>query len=92
MVNTPTNGFRDEIFVCHCNSTEHQIVFNYDKEDNLVYCNIHLTGGSFWQRLKGGLKYIFGYRSKYGDWDEFIWKAEHAGKLQQLADTLRKKI
>ncbi|HBY54300.1 MAG TPA: hypothetical protein DEH15_17900 [Marinilabiliales bacterium] len=57
-----------------------------DIEDNLVYCHIHLINKSFWNRLKSGIKYIFGYHCRYGHWDEFIWRPEHADKLRELAD------
>ena len=36
-----------------------------------------------------GIKYIFGHRSKYGDFDEFIIKPEDADKLQRATDYLR---
>lgn len=78
------------VFICECSSTEHQIVVNYDFDDNIVYCHIHLTNQSFWNRLKSGIKYIFGYHCRYGHWDEFIWKPEHATKLRELADLLSK--
>jgi hypothetical protein len=41
-----------EIFVCDCNSREHQIVFQYDFDDNYVYCHIHLSQYSFGKGLR----------------------------------------
>ena len=78
------------LLICDCNSCEHQIIIEHDKEDNLLYCNIFLIKRNFWNRLKIGLKYILGYKSKYGHFDEFIFKAEHANKLRELADLLEK--
>lgn len=78
-----------EIFVCECSSAEHQIVFDYDKEDNLVYCHIHLANHSLWNRIKQGIKYILGYKCRYGHWDEFIWKIEHADKLLEIGNKLK---
>ena len=86
--NTESSAF--SIFVCECSSMEHQIVHRYDADDNIVYCLIYLTNRSFWRRLKFGIKYIFGYHCRYGHWDEFIWKSEHATKLRELADLLSK--
>jgi hypothetical protein len=42
-----------------------------------VYVHVHLVRRSFWYRLKYGLKYIFGYKSRYGAWDEFILDNSH---------------
>ena len=79
------------ILVCYCSSREHQIVVQYDKEDNQVYCHIHLSNyDSFWKRLKNGFMYIFGYKSKYGHFDEFIFKPEHSDKLKEISDILSK--
>jgi hypothetical protein len=79
-----------QVFVCECSSMEHQIVFSYDADENQVYCLIYLTSYSFWNRLKSGMKYIFGYHCRYGHWDEFIWKPEHAHKLRELSELLLK--
>ena len=78
------------ILICECNSTEHQIVFDYDSEEKTVYCHIHLVKYGLFRRMKAGVKYIFGHKCKYGHWDEFIFKPEHAVKLRELADLLEK--
>lgn len=79
-----------EILVCACHSVEHQVVISYDEEDNQAYISIHLVPlYSFWKRFVHGIKYIFGYRCKYGDFDEFLFKEEHAEKLQELVEKLK---
>jgi hypothetical protein len=62
---------------------------SYDEEDNNVYCHIHLVQHGFWKRLKAGLKYIFGYKCRFGQWDEFIFKAEDSEKLFKFAEKLK---
>lgn len=79
------------ILICDCNSSEHQIIFNYDSEDNIVYCNIHLVKKGFLKRLLIGIKYIFGHKSRFGEWDEFILKPEHSKELKRLYKLLNKK-
>lgn len=79
------------ILLCKCGSREHQIIVEYDASENEVYCSIHLIKYGFWRRLKAGLKYIFGYKCRFGQWEEFIWKPEHADKLRELADLLSRK-
>ena len=65
----------EELFICSCGSMEHQAFMWRDDsyEDEPLYLEIHLTTyRSFWQRLKYGLKYAFGYKSQFGAWDELI--------------------
>ena len=85
-----TNPVLPAVLICDCSSREHQIIIEYDKEDNQVYCNIHLVNYGFFRRLKAGLKYIFGYKCRYGQWDEFIFKPEHANQLRELSELLSK--
>lgn len=76
------------VLICSCNSTEHQIVFHKSSGNDWfppeVYAHVHLVRRSFWYRFKYGLKYIFGYKSKYGAWDEFILDKSHIEDLQTI--------
>jgi len=48
-----------------------------------MFIRIHLCKRPFWQRVKYGIKYIFGYKSKYGAFDEIITsKKEFQQKLK----------
>ena len=59
-------------------------------EDNELYVYIHLTTHrNFFQRFMYGLKYAFGYKSKFGAWDEFIFSKEDESVL---LDYLLKKL
>lgn len=94
------NENRKDLLICECNSTDHQIIFIYEYEDELdeknnivrsypmCFAHVHLAKFPFWKRFKYGIKYIFGYQSKYGAFDEFIFKPEDATKLQDLVDHL----
>ena len=33
---------KKELFICECNSIEHQIVMSYFEDEKEVYCNVHL--------------------------------------------------
>jgi len=73
-----------QIMICECNSLEHQVTFWYDEEDDLLYNEIHLTTyRNFFKRLWCGLKYTFGYRSRYGAWDSTMFKPEDLVKLRK---------
>jgi hypothetical protein len=88
---------KQDLIICECHSTEHQIILSYSEDTDdkgnvypMCYAHIHLNKHGFWQRLKHGVKYIFGYRSRYGDFDEFIFNPKDAQKLQELVDYLNK--
>ena len=89
LVNYYLADMEQEFFICQCNSPEHQLIFNYFKDDKFGDVTIHLVPDTFWRRIKNAIKYIFGYRSKYGDFDEFIFKKEDANKLQSVVDYLK---
>lgn len=55
-----------------------------------VYIHPYLTTHkSFWKRLVAATKYVFGYKTKYGDWDEFLFDPSDADKLQEVVNYLR---
>ena len=83
-----------DILICECHSTEHQLVFLYEEDEetgNMCYVHVHLTKLPFWKRIKYAFRYIFGYQCRYGAFDEFILNPDDAPKIQKLADYLSKK-
>lgn len=79
----------EEIMLYACNSTEHQFVFLKDSDKKCIYVHTFLNNGSFWSRLKAGLKYIFGYKCRYGHFDEFILSEKHSEKLIEMGNFLK---
>lgn len=78
------------IIICECHSPEHQVLFWYDDEDDELYCEVHLSDQPFFRRLWGGLKYIFGYKSRYGNWDNTIFSPENCKKLRDYLNKYHK--
>ena len=83
--------------ICSCCSYEHQVHFNYWEEtgdDGTVgremFMQIHLADRPFWQRLKHGLAYIFGHKSRFGEFDEIILSGKHAEAFREIADRREK--
>jgi hypothetical protein len=70
---------------CTCGSDEHQINFRYFEEEDLesmVYVSIHLKPESnLFKRFLRAFKYFFGYRSKFGDFDEIILDNEKCKRI-----------
>jgi len=72
--------------VCECNSTEHIVIFQVvDGYEDEIDVEIHLTPRPFFERIWYGLKYIFGYRCKFGDFDEILLDKN---KLKELLKSL----
>lgn len=85
-----------DILICECHSTEHQLVVNYSEDESpngvkypMVYIHTHLNKRPFFQRLKYGLKYIFGYQCWYGAFDEFIINPNDVNKIEEIIQYLK---
>jgi len=87
-----------DVLICSCNSDEHQYLIYYSDNESpngQVSPTVHIhpyliTHKSFWKRVVVGIKYMFGYKTKYGHWDEFMFDPSDADKLQDVVDYLRK--
>lgn len=88
-----------DVVICECHSDEHQYIFYYSEEEiedgktvPMVYVHPHLiTYKSFWERVVAAVKYVFGHRTKYGNWDEFMISPKDADKFQEIVNYLKRK-
>lgn len=75
---------------CSCGSSEHMLRFSYILADiensSEMYCHVYLIDQSFWRRLINGFKYIFGYKSRYGDFTEVIIPEVSAAQLHHYLE------
>ena len=75
---------------CDCSSVEHKIYLNVDKagifDDNepTIYVHYFLEAEVWYKRLILGIKYIFGYKSKYGHFGESIWTKKQAMQVKDI--------
>jgi hypothetical protein len=58
------------LYVCKCFSLQHSFVVSADDED--LFIEVHLTPLPFWQRVRNAVGYVFGRRSRYGDFEEVL--------------------
>jgi hypothetical protein len=79
----------EKLIRCMCHSPEHQLIIDYDEEDNIAYIEYHLCPLPFFQRIKHAAKYIFGHRSIYGDFDEVLVDKEYADYFIELGTKLK---
>lgn len=78
-----------EVFICECHSHEHQFIIRKFEDDNEVYLTVHLTKQPILRRLKYAFRYIFGYQSRFGAFDEIILNPDDADRLQKVVDSLK---
>ena len=80
-----------EFFECACHSDEHTLKFSYDAEDHQLYTSVYLNQyQNVFRRVWVAIKYVLGYRSKYGHWDCFIMQPQDAERLRSLLDRMAK--
>ena len=65
---------------CACHSIEHTIHL-IAIGDNEVSMNLFLSDVPWYLRVLRGVKYIFGYKSIFGHFDEFIIDKDAASKM-----------
>ena len=89
-VKTDYNISQPELISCDCHSPDHMFTFSYDADDDpmwrAAYLSIHLKSGNFGERFIRALKYLFGYKSHYGDFDEVILGERQLVRLKALVD------
>lgn len=74
---------------CQCCSPEHTLKFIYDDIDKELYTEIYLGQyHGFWGRIILAIKYIFGYKCKYGMFDCFIFKNSDITNLRKLLEKI----
>ena len=79
-----------EYFECQCTSPEHTLRFNYDEENNEITTEIRLIQyHNIFKRIWISIKYIFGYKCKYGIWDCWIMKNEDCKGLKELLNKVQ---
>jgi len=81
-----------EYFTCECYSDEHTLRFSYIKDPNYleVYTSVYIgRPGGFFKRLWSFIKYVFGHRCKYGDFDCFCLNPKDINKLIRLLRAYR---
>ena len=77
-----------QFFECQCNSDEHTLRFILDKDDKEIYTHVFLHQYSFITRVHIAIRYIFGYKCKYGHWDSFLLKPEDAKRLIDMLEKI----
>jgi hypothetical protein len=84
-----------EYFECTCHSYEHAVTFTLalDDDDPGIYLSVYMDNRrGFWRRLWYGLRYAFGYQSRYGAFGNWTLQIEDAARLRGLLDRLIERL
>lgn len=77
--------YDQEFFTCICNSDEHTLRFILDPEDGEIFVSAFLDEWPYWYvRVWRAIKYVFGYKCKYGHWDSFIMDYDDYNRFHEL--------
>lgn len=74
---------REFLINCDCNSDEHAMIWRYDPDIQMYYISIQLIHRPWHERILHTIKYILGYQSKYGHWNDLLLTKEN---LKHLLD------
>ena len=80
-------GERGIILHCICHSEEHNLHMMYwadDPEERELYISPHLCPFVWWKRVWLAIRYIFGYRSRYGDYASITLSQHDVVVLQKF--------
>lgn len=82
---------RPEYFECRCHTPEHTLRIWFDDEpgDPCVFASVFLANGPWYKRFVSGVRYIFGYKCRYGHFDEFILRPEDCDRLMGILERLK---
>jgi len=81
-----------EYFECRCSTPEHLLRFWFDDDEEYpcVYISVFLDSQPWHRRVWAGIKYIMGYKCRYGHFDEFLLRPEDSDRLMSILERLKK--
>ena len=83
--------FETTYYECRCESAEHVLRFIYDPDENDLYTEVKLVQyRNIFQRIWVAIKYICGYKCRYGNWDCTLIKPEDCKGIKMLLDKVIK--
>ena len=72
-------------YECACGSDEHTIRFTLNKAEKEVYLSVFLNQyRPWWKRVYVAIRYIFGYKCRYGHWDNWLMDENDAVRLRDM--------
>jgi len=70
---------------CECHSDEHVLRYTIDAEDRVIYTSVFLKHWQSWYvRVWIAIKYVFGYKCKYGHFDCTLMGPDQVRQLRKV--------
>lgn len=81
-----------EYFECSCHSPEHTLKFFLDDDPRYpaLYAYVFLSEKKLIGRICDAVKHVFGYKCRYGHFDEFILRKEDCDRMVGLVNRFKK--
>lgn len=86
--------FESNFIICSCGDLRHQLVFSTfefvtstGKTEKDCYLQVFLNKHNFLTRLLIGIKYILGFQSKFGVFEEFVIDEKNANKIKNCMES-----
>jgi hypothetical protein len=76
------------LLICDCGYTGHQMIIATIQDDDCAYVHIQLNPRPFHKRLWIAIKYLFGYKSPYGVFEEVVLTKRHVPQLTNVINHL----
>ena len=85
---------KTEYFDCACKDLSHTLRFAYFEDDEFpeLYTEVFLEEKSWYKRLWFGIKYIFGYKTKYGHFGNWMLDEKDIDRLENMLQLYKAKI
>ena len=78
---------------CMCYSDEHTLKWWLDADPDWpqVYVSVFLESyPNVFKRMWVAIRYVFGYKCRFGHWDSFMLRPEDIGRMQALLEAYQK--
>ena len=82
-----------QVIDCACKSNEHILLFSGDEDSDgykCVFLRYHLqTGYPWYKRIGKAIKYIFGFKSIYGNFGEVIIDKTNIHQFEKIVNFIK---
>ena len=79
---------RKESFFCSCGANEHFFILTeFEDDKEFIYLSVYLSHVGFFSRIVNALKYVFGYKSKYGEFTEICLDRSTQSRIKAFLES-----
>ena len=79
---------KSKIIVCGCGDISHNLIFT--KDDGQIWLHYSLEKKSLFERIIIGVKYIFGFQSRFGMYGELLIDKTNISNFKEIVEYIEK--